>query len=181
MVIRLATGVSAMSLMFFFLIAISFSMIAGVGIAYEIEDPENTTVEWNGTHLQMGPETVEFLPEEGEDWDDFEPDDRRDKPEEQAPEEIQPYLDEIEERENFGPDLSGNVVSDSFDATMGAFMNFAINSMLTIVGVLGSAYAEFFFNHKDRIPEWLAEAYVWTYLATLHLSMFYGKIRAIRS
>ena len=181
MLFRVATGVGALSLVFILLIAVSFSMIVGVGLAYDVDDRQNATVEWNGTHMQLGPESVEFLPSDGESWEDFESDDTREEPDDEIPEELQPYLDELEGNSNVGPDLSATAVGEVYTNTVSSFITFALNSMLTVVGLLGTAYTEFFYSHRNTIPEWLAEAYVWTYVTTLYLSFFYTKIKAIRT
>ena len=165
-IVRLATGFSAGTVLLIASVTMLLSMMVGVNVAYQVESPENATVEYNGTHLIFANETSEVTPAPGESLSEWEPDE---KPENDDAEEMPEELEQLdEELQAFELDIQVETVDN-----IGLYV---MRSTFETTSVLGSYYADFFASNRDRIPEQIAQVYVWGYSIGL-AGVYYHTVR----
>jgi len=176
--IRYLFGVGGLTLAFFVLITISMGMFTGASVAYNVDDPADATVEFNGTHLTIGTaDSAEVLPPPDVPLSEYEPDDVDEQPEHGTPAELE-QLEAVGERAD--AELQTPRLDYVLDNTAGSVYRELMATMFTAVSVLGTEYAAFFADHRDRIPESAATAYVVGYTAAVWGAFLYVKVNGIR-
>ena len=177
--IRYVFGVGGITLVFFVLVTISLAMMTGASVGYAVEDRDDAEVGFNGTHFSVGTEEPrEVLPPADVPISDYEPEST--EPHDQEHE--QPA--ELEELELLGERVDEELETPRLDYvldnTLGGVYREAMATMFTAVSVLGTEYAGFFVDHRDRIPERVATAYVAAYMAAVWSAFLYVKVNGIR-
>lgn len=176
--IRYVFGVGGLTLAFFVLITISMSMFTGATVAYDVEDPADAAVEFNGTHFTAGTgDSAEVLPPPDVPLSEYEAEGNHEQPDHDTPAELE-GLEAVGERVD--DELQTPRLDYVLDNTAGGVYREVMATMFTAVSVLGTEYAAFFADHRDRIPETAAISYVVAYTAAVWGAFLYVKVNGIR-